>query len=183
MLGLATGLRCGRCGSRFRTDRQLPEVALEAARLFNASDVGPSFAAEAVEAALRGSPTDWDESVQLLLDEYARTQVSGAARAPRASRGVAESCTADRARTRGVAAHCRVICLRLQLWGKAKAYLLESLAAARDASTLLALARLADAIGDEREAAVYFKGGRGRVCEEHVRRSSRDRSGRAVVIG
>jgi len=50
-----------------------------------------------------------------------------------------------------------LICLRQQLWGKSKAYLLESLAADRDASTLLALARLADAIGDEREAASYFK--------------------------
>ena len=49
------------------------------------------------------------------------------------------------------------ICLRQQLWGKSKAYLLESLAADRNAATLLALARLADAIGDEREAAAYFK--------------------------
>jgi HemY protein len=50
-----------------------------------------------------------------------------------------------------------LICLRQQLWGKSKTYLLESLAADRDASTLLALARLGDAIGDEREAASYFK--------------------------
>jgi HemY protein len=49
------------------------------------------------------------------------------------------------------------ICLRQQLWGKSKAYLLESLAAERNAPTLLALARLADAIGDEHEAATYFK--------------------------
>jgi uncharacterized protein HemY len=49
------------------------------------------------------------------------------------------------------------ICLRQQLWGKSKAYLLESLAADRTAATLLALAELADSIGDQREAADYFK--------------------------
>ena len=139
------------------TDRQLPEVALEAARLFNASDVGPSFAAEAVEAALRGSPADWDESVELLLDEYARTQVS----APRERLERVEAwlkAVPPTGRVRAALLRTAgVICLRQQLWGKAKAYLLESLAASRDASTLLALARLADAIGDEREAAVYFK--------------------------
>src|SRR4030095_10771541 len=50
-----------------------------------------------------------------------------------------------------------MICLRQQLWGKSKAYLLESAEADRSAATLLALARLADAIGDAREAAAYFK--------------------------
>ena len=56
-----------------------------------------------------------------------------------------------------------MICLRQQLWGKSKAYLLESLAANRTAATLLALARLADAIGDEREAARVLQGSCGCV--------------------
>ena len=57
--------------------------------------------------------------------------------------------------------HCSVqpglICLRQQLWGKSKGYLLESLAAESHPATLLALARLADAIDDGAESAAYFK--------------------------
>lgn len=49
------------------------------------------------------------------------------------------------------------ICFREQLWGKSKSYLLESLAADAHPLTLLALARLAEAIGDAGEAAEYFR--------------------------
>jgi HemY protein len=49
------------------------------------------------------------------------------------------------------------ICLREQLWGKSRTYLLESIAEDKQPSAFLALARLADAIGDEREAADYYR--------------------------
>ena len=138
-------------------ERQSPEIALEAARLFNESDAELGrLAAEAIEAALQQSPAGWDDSSLRLLDEYARAQMLS----PRDQLERVEAAKGGpptgpiRA---GLLRAAGLICLRQQLWGKSKAYLLESLAADRDASTLLALARLADAIGDEREAASYFK--------------------------
>ena len=41
------------------------------------------------------------------------------------------------------------LCLREQLWGKARSYLNESLRIAKQPETLVALARLAEAVGDE----------------------------------
>jgi HemY protein len=139
-------------------ERQLPEIALEAARLFNESDAELGrFAAEAIEAALQQSPAAWDESSLRLLDEYARVQVLS----PRDQLERVEAWLKPAPPTgpirAGLLRAAGLICLRQQLWGKSKAYLLESLAADRDAATLLALARLADAIDDKREAASYFK--------------------------
>ena len=139
-------------------ERQSPEIALEAARLFNESDAELGrLAAEAIEAALQQSPAAWDDSSLRLLDEYARAQMlSPRDQLERVEVWLKAAPPTGPIRA-GLLRAAGLICLRQQLWGKSKAYLLESLAADRDASTLLALARLADAIGDEREAAAYFK--------------------------
>ena len=50
-----------------------------------------------------------------------------------------------------------LICLREQLWGKSKGYLQDSLAEAAQPSTFLALARLAEAVGEEAEAAAHYR--------------------------
>jgi HemY protein len=50
-----------------------------------------------------------------------------------------------------------VLCLREQLWGKARSYLTESLQIEKAPATLVALARLAEAVGDEAEAAQHFR--------------------------
>ena len=139
-------------------ERQSPEIALEAARLFNESDAELGrLAAEAIEAALQQSPVAWDDSSLRLLDEYARAQmVSPRDQLERVEAWLQAAPPTGPIHT-GLLRTAGLICLRQQLWGKSKAYLLESLTADRNASTLLALARLADAIGDEREAAAYFK--------------------------
>ena len=139
-------------------DRQSPDIALEAARLFNEADAGlGALAVEAVEAALHRPPPEWDDSAQALLEEYGRARTS----APRDQLERVEAWIKDAPSAGPIRAAllyaAGMICLRQQLWGKSKAYLLESLAASREAATLLALARLADTIGDEREAAAYFK--------------------------
>jgi HemY protein len=50
-----------------------------------------------------------------------------------------------------------MICLREQLWGKAKGYLLDSLGEATHPATSLALARVAEAVGAEAEAAERYR--------------------------
>ncbi|HVE89063.1 MAG TPA: hypothetical protein VNA44_05125, partial [Burkholderiaceae bacterium] len=132
--------------------------ALEAARLFNEAEAGlGALAVEAVEAALNRPPPEWDDSAQALLEEYGRARTSS----PRDQLERVETWIKDAPSAGPIRAAllyaAGMICLRQQLWGKAKAYLLESLAVSREAVTLIALARLADTIGDEREAAAYFK--------------------------
>ncbi|HKO69222.1 MAG TPA: heme biosynthesis HemY N-terminal domain-containing protein [Burkholderiaceae bacterium] len=137
-------------------DRQSIEVAIEGARLFNEAGLG-ALAVEAIENVLRDSPAEWDDSARTLLEEYGRAKGSS----PREQLERVEAWLKDApfaAAIRAALLHAAgAICWQQQLWGKSKAYLLESLAADRTAATLLALARLADAIGDEREAASYFK--------------------------
>ena len=139
-------------------DRQSPEIALEAARLFNDADAGlGALAVGSIEGALHLPPTDWDESARALLEEYGRAQaLSTRDQLERVETWLKSTPSAGPTRAALLYA-AGMICLRQHLWGKSKAYLLESLAADRNATTLLALARLADAIGDEREAAAYFK--------------------------
>ncbi len=137
-------------------DRQSPDIALQAARLLNDAGLGGP-AVEAIESALRDSPTEWDDSARSLLEEYGRAN----ALSPRDQLERVEAwleAAPSAVSVRAALLHAAgMVCLRQQLWGKSKAYLLESLATDRNATTLLALARLADAIGDEREAAAYFK--------------------------
>ena len=139
-------------------DRKSPEIALEAARLFNDADAGLGpVAVESIEEALHFPPTEWDESAPALLEEYGRAQaLSTRDQLERVENWLKSAPSAGPIRAALLYA-AGMICLRQQLWGKSKAYLLESVAVDRNASTLLALARLADTIGDEREAAAYFR--------------------------
>ena len=50
-----------------------------------------------------------------------------------------------------------VLCLREQLWGKARSYLVESEQIDKHPGTLVALARLAEAVGNEAEAAQHYR--------------------------
>lgn len=127
-------------------DRRLVEVALEAARLLNSAGRGRA-AADAIETALDAS---WDER---LLDEYARAQAApGRERIERAS-GWLQHHPQDAALLRCLG----LLCLREQLWGKARTYLLESLRLRIHPATSLALARLADATDQGAEAAAHYR--------------------------
>ncbi len=139
-------------------EQQSVDIALEAARAFNSSDAGlGGVAVQAIETALQRPSSEWDESALPLLDEYARAQVaSPRAQLERVEAWLAAAPPSGPIRA-GLLRAAGMLCLRQQLWGKSKAYLLQSLAMLREASTLLALARLADAIDDKREAASYFK--------------------------
>ncbi|HUN93667.1 MAG TPA: heme biosynthesis HemY N-terminal domain-containing protein [Burkholderiaceae bacterium] len=127
-------------------DRRDPVLALEAARLLNAAGRA-STAAAALEAALE---EHWDGR---LLDEYGAT--------PAAARSQLERAEAWLARHPGDPALLRclgTICLRSQLWGKARSYLEESLRQDPDSpATRLVAARLFEALGDEPTAAHHFR--------------------------
>lgn len=127
-------------------DRRLPELALEGARLLNLAGRGRA-ASTALEAALE---KQWDAR---LLDEYARAHDFPAReRIERAEAWLGEH-SGDAALLRCLG----LLCLREQLWGKARTYLEESLRAKVHPATLLALAKLAETVGDEGEAARYFR--------------------------
>jgi HemY protein len=49
------------------------------------------------------------------------------------------------------------LCLRDQLWGKARSYLDDSLRTQAHPATLLALGRLDEAVGDEAKAAEHYR--------------------------
>ncbi len=136
-------------------DRREPEVALEAARLLNLAGRG-QLAAEVIEAALQGEASEWDPSVERLLDEYARAQAFPSRDQLEKTENWLKQVAPGPLRTALLRA-AGLICLREQLWGKSRTYLTESLAEEPNPSTFLALARLADAIGDEREAAQYYR--------------------------
>jgi len=127
-------------------DRQQVELALEGARLLNLAGRGRA-AALALEAALARR---WDER---LLDEYARTQVFPARERIERAEAWLKAHPGDAALLRCLG----LLCLREQLWGKARSYLEESLRAAMHPSTLLALAQLAESVGDEGEAAGHYR--------------------------
>jgi HemY protein len=127
-------------------DRRLVEVALEGARLLNLAGRGRA-AADAIEVALEAR---WDER---LLDEYARAQALPV-------RERLERATAWLQRYPQDAALLRclgLLCLREQLWGNARMYLLESLRLRVHPATSLALARLAEQTDQGSEAAVHFR--------------------------
>jgi HemY protein len=137
-------------------DRELPEVALEGARLLNVAGRG-GRAAEAIEQALRLPLAEWDETCTRLLDEYARAQSFPArGQLERVERWLADAPRDDA--TRAVLLRTAgLLCLREQLWGKAKSYLNDSLQIAKHPATLVALARLAEALGDDAEAARHYR--------------------------
>jgi HemY protein len=137
-------------------DRALPEVALEGARLLNLSGRG-GRAAGAIEQALARPRADWDDSCAQLLDEYARAQsFPGRGQLERVEQWLAESPPADALRPTLLRA-AGLLCLREHLWGKAKSYLADSLQSQRRPATLVALGRLAEAVGDDAEAAQHYR--------------------------
>ena len=128
-------------------DRLDPAFALEAARLLNGAGCGAAAAA-ALEAAL---DQQWDEA---LLDDYATTLGVPA-------RAQLERAEAWLVRRPGSAALLRCLgqlCLRTQLWGKARGYLEDSLRQQPDAPrTHLAAARLFELLGDDAAAARHYR--------------------------
>jgi HemY protein len=138
-------------------DRALPEVALEGARLLNVAGRG-GLAAEAIETALQLPRTEWDEAcVRLLLDEYGRAHSFPARdQLARVERWLADSPHDDTIKA-ALLRTAGVLCLREQLWGKAKSYLMDSLKIEADPATLVALGRLAEAVGDEAEAGAHYR--------------------------
>jgi HemY protein len=127
-------------------DRQRPEIALEGAHLLNRAG-RPRAAALALEAAL---VHHWDER---LLDEYARTVVAPARERIERAEGWLKTHPQDPALLRCLG----LLCLREQLWGKARSYLEESLRLRQHPATLLALARLAETTGQEAEATRLYR--------------------------
>jgi HemY protein len=137
-------------------DRRMPEVAYEAAHLLNLAGRG-RLAAETIEAALLAPPIEWDTGAAKLLDEYARAQsFPSRDQLERVETWLNQAPVSGPVRAALLRA-AGLICLREQLWGKSRSYLLESLAEDKHPAAFLALARLADAVGDEREAAEYYR--------------------------
>ncbi len=128
------------------SDRLVAEVALDAAQRLNAAARGRA-AALALEAVLE---RQWNDA---LLDEYARCEVPGS----RATIERAESWLKEHPRSQPLLRCLARICLRQQLWGKARAYLEECRRLGEDAQTSLALAELAEAIGDEAGARLHYR--------------------------
>jgi HemY protein len=127
-------------------DRRIPELALAAARLLNLAGRGRAAGA-AIEAALE---KQWDPR---LLDEYAKTYDFPAR--DRIER--AEAWLKDRPGDPALLRCLGQLCLREQLWGKARTYLEESLRAQVHPATLLALGKLAETVGDEQAAARHYR--------------------------
>jgi HemY protein len=131
-------------------ERLMPDLALEAARLLTLAGRGQA-AANAIEAALTDS---WDSPVHAaLLDEYARApSLPVRLRIERA-----EAWLAGHPRDAALLRCLGLLCLRDQLWGKAKTYLADSLREDPHPATLLALARLAETLGDDAQAARQYR--------------------------
>jgi HemY protein len=127
-------------------DRLAPELALEGARLLNRSGLG-QLAAQALEAAI---DERWDER---LVDEYGRCEGEHG----RAAIERAEGWLKQHVRSAVLLRCLGRICLRERLWGKARAYLEESQRMAPDADGALALAELAEALGEPEAAAQRYR--------------------------
>lgn len=136
---------------RIPTDeRVLPELALEAARLLTRVGRG-QIAAVALEAALaRGWET---RSHAALLNEYARAPAAPT----RARIERAETWLKEHPRDAALLRCLGLLCVREQLWGKARSYLTDSLREEQHPATSLALARLAETLGDAADAARYYR--------------------------
>ncbi len=152
---------------RIPTDElRRPELAAEAARLLAAVGRG-DVAAELIEAALKEG---WDAR---LVELYGRIDAPPyRQRIEQASAWLAEHAN-DPALLRALG----LLCEREQLWGKARGYLSDCRRLQPSGETSLALARIAEATGDEaaarqhfREAALAFareRGGAPGVAAEH----------------
>ncbi len=123
-----------------------PELAAEAARLLAAAGRG-DVAAELIEAALREG---WDAR---LVELYGRIDAPPyRQRIEQASAWLAEHAN-DPALLRALG----LLCEREQLWGKARGYLGDCRRLQPSGETSLALARIAEATGDEAAARQHFR--------------------------
>lgn len=127
-------------------DRLAPDLALEAAHCFNRLGRGEE-AAQALEQSLR---ENWSER---LLEEYGHcVDLNVGAAISQVESWIqryGRSATALRCLGR--------ICLRAQLWGKARSYLEESQRLESNPDTDLALAELAETVGDSERAAQSYR--------------------------
>ncbi len=127
-------------------DRRIPEVALEVARCFNRLQRGEE-ASRALEYALS---ENWSEA---LLEEYGRSSGGNVG----AAIAQVEQWVQLQGRSAAALRCLGRICLRARLWGKARSYLEESQRLENNADTALALAELAEAVGDQALAAQCFR--------------------------
>jgi len=133
-----------------------PELAAEAARMLAAVGRG-DVAAELIEAALKDG---WDAR---LVDLYGRIDAPPyRQRIEQASAWLAEH-GSDPALLRALG----LLCEREQLWGKARAFLADSSNLQPSGETSLALARIAEATGDEAAASRYFREAALAFAREH----------------
>lgn len=131
-------------------ERRAPQLALEAARFLGAAGRAQA-AADAIEVALGAR---WEcEQRAALLAEYARVDATPIRlRIEQAERWLeSHPEDADLLRCLGL------LCFREQLWGKAQTYLSCSLKASAHPQTRLALARLAETVGDELQATEHYR--------------------------
>lgn len=127
-------------------DRRVPDLALEAARCFNR--IGQhEAAARAIEQCLQET---WSER---LLEEYARSAGGNVA----AAIAQVERWIERHGRTAEALLCMGRICQGAKLWGKARAYLEESRRLNESPAVELALAQLAEAIGEPEEAARCYR--------------------------
>jgi len=133
-----------------------PELAAEAARLLASVGRG-EVAAELIEAALKAG---WDSQ---LVDLYGRIDAPPyRARIELASQWLNEH-SGDPVLLRCLG----LLCEREQLWGKAIGYLTESRRLQPSADTALALARIAEATGDEATARTHYREAALAFAQEH----------------
>jgi HemY protein len=133
-----------------------PELAAEAARLLAAVGRG-DVAAELIEAALKEG---WDNR---LVELYGRLDAPPyRSRIERASAWLGEH-GADPALLRALG----LLCEREQLWGKARGFLVDSRRLAPSGETSLALARIAEATGDEAAAREFYREAAIALAREH----------------
>lgn len=133
-----------------------PELAAEAARMLAAVGRG-DVAAELIEAALQEG---WDAR---LVDLYGRIDAPPyRLRIEQASAWLAEH-GSDPALLRALG----LLCEREQLWGKARAFLADSRSLQSSGETSLALARIAEATGDEAAASRFFREAALAFAHEH----------------
>jgi HemY protein len=140
-------------------ERNQPQLALEAARLLHLAGRG-RVAAQAIEAALPQAELD---AATRLIDEYGRIsvlplraqieRVEGWLRQPPALAAAAGNTALRAALLRCLG----LLCIKQQLWGKAKSSLTESLHLQVQPTTLLALAQLVETMGEQTQAAAYFR--------------------------
>jgi len=127
-------------------DRRMPELATEAARNFNRLGRGE----EAVRALEFALAHNWNDG---LLEEYGLS-ASGNVGAAIAQ---LEQWMQEHGRSAAALRCLGRVCLRARLWGKARSYLEESQRLTPDPDTSLALAELAEAVGDSVLAAQCFR--------------------------